>query len=1112
MKSGATKEQIQDFKSRWMDTSIYGKMSSGQAAFNSLKGWRKAEGADLNAADNQVQREVEASAEMAKILLEHALLTAEERSKENHQDILNEKMEKLIINGIPFSNALGYSAAENRLLSYLDVAGRMVESIQDINSPKLTSAKDAARGYILYQAENEAEPILWEDSVYEYLQGADSKETVVSEAARYNLQMSLRGNWDPGVIMASADQKGLSEGMSHADELYDALIEACDSDVYGYSNRAEASAAFGNADVVRTFHRPNSRTNVTVMYLLTHGLTMNDILSDKPDMLEKKREVGDHLKSLFYESTSKTKEEREEEIAKIYVAMEKETPGLLNFSADLHNDEKLAEELLNIKLQNTLMDIRQSRNANIKSSMIVLEGGQEEGDKLIRQQYTTSELVLAAQARSEFVRNNPAFGNADAVMSQEEIFTQVMARATLEHMVKTHRGQETLKESESVYTLPNKCEDFTNYFNAQISEEEKPFMLSELARYAAMPNQQDQVIDFITIPDPDNPGKDKRQPVFTQEILDKVHQQAAMAAENKKISDIYEALTQGQGRFHVDSKEYKAIINTLKQINESAGEKADGKNLRDIQALYGTLGQQCDIYLAGKTKDSRHTETGKRRFDLIQELRQQQAADVEAIGNIDVGEIKKVETWGELIGKSRTKKIHVNTQETTKVGAAMSSRMHIQVDGLDGFFTESTKYESIEETAAGLANDVPERFKDYFMSLSENVGLSPLYNQMIKRATPEMLEKQYNEWQKWAHDRAASKLGEAEVELLENDPDYAEHANKVFLQLSAKKPANAMLNSAGISVGRNLDERNVAMSRIASLLGKPNLIAHSRKMELVDESGNTMQGIFMEKAEGFDIAKRSEDPMFSRHVDFDTVGLKKDLADLQILDYICGNIDRHSANMFYDIREDETTQKRYVAGIMGIDNDTSFGILTSESALKYGETQMSGSNALGAINADMAAKVLSFNRPILEYALQDVLTKEEIDAAWIRTQSIQNAITMQITAPREMEANTQINIMYSDREWELNSLADLKTRAGKNYFSIAESVSAGIDYNNRIKAEKAAATTEAKTEKKKDKPDRVRSMSFTEFAGSDKTAMEGRRRSQPARTLSNIKKAETMDK
>lgn len=589
-----------------------------------------------------------------------------------------------------------------------------------------------------------------------------------------------------------------------------------------------------------------------------------------------------------------------------------------------------------------------------------------------------------------------------------------------------------------------------------------------------------------------------------------------MAAENKKISDIYEALTQGQSRFHVDSKEYKAIINTLKQINEMAGKNADGEHLRDIQKLYGTLGQQCDIYLAGKTKDNRHTEIGKQRFDLIQALRQQQTADVEAIGNIDAGGIKKVEKWGELIGKSRTKKIHVNTQETAKVGAAMSSRMHIQVDGLDGFFTESTKYESIEETAVGLANDVPERFKDYFMSLSDNVGLSPLYNQMIKRATPEMLEKQYNEWQKWAHDRAVSKLGEAEVELLENDPDYAEHANKAFLQLSAKKPANAMLNSAGIRVGRNLDERNVAMSRMASLLGKPNLVAHSRKMELVDESGNTIQGIFMEKAEGFDFAKRSEDPMFNRHVDFDTVGLKKDLADLQILDYICGNIDRHSANMFYDIREDETTHERYVAGIMGIDNDTSFGILTSESALKYGETQMSGSGALGAINADMAATVMTFNRPMLEYALQDVLTKEEIDAAWIRTQSIQNAITMQITAPEKMEANTQINIMYSDREWERSSLADLKKRAGKNYFSIAESASAGIDYINRSKAEKAAATSEAepeaKTEAKKDKPGRVRSMSFTEFAESDKTAVEGRRRSQSVRTLSNTKKPETMNK
>ena len=50
--------------------------------------------------------------------------------------------------------------------------------------------------------------------------------------------------------------------------------------------------------------------------------------------------------------------------------------------------------------------------------------------------------------------------------------------------------------------------------------------------------------------------------------------------------------------------------------------------------------------------------------------------------------------------------------------------------------------------------------------------------------------------------------------------------------------------------------------------------------------------------------------------------LKKDIANLQILDWLCGNPDRHFHNIFYKFDEAGN-----VTGVVGIDNDLSFEVL-----------------------------------------------------------------------------------------------------------------------------------------------------------------------------------------
>lgn len=151
----------------------------------------------------------------------------------------------------------------------------------------------------------------------------------------------------------------------------------------------------------------------------------------------------------------------------------------------------------------------------------------------------------------------------------------------------------------------------------------------------------------------------------------------------------------------------------------------------------------------------------------------------------------------------------------------------------------------------------------------------------------------------------------------------------IFLDLlattcSAKNRLN-INQGIGIRPNGNVNRRNAAMSRMAQLLGCPELIAHSENMKLQID-GKEMKGTFMREAKGEDLNKLTEhSPMLcSTEGSMNSLQLKKQLADLQILDYLCGNPDRHGGNLFYqyDRKKDGSVVMRSVCGI---DNDSSFG-------------------------------------------------------------------------------------------------------------------------------------------------------------------------------------------
>jgi hypothetical protein len=126
------------------------------------------------------------------------------------------------------------------------------------------------------------------------------------------------------------------------------------------------------------------------------------------------------------------------------------------------------------------------------------------------------------------------------------------------------------------------------------------------------------------------------------------------------------------------------------------------------------------------------------------------------------------------------------------------------------------------------------------------------------------------------------------------------------------------------------------------------------------------------------------------------------MADLQVLDFLCGNVDRHMYNRLYKFSHNEQGEV-VLDGVVGIDNDNAFGKDTLE---LEGNQHNVGLKALGAISASMARKILGLTAEKVAFMLSDYgLSHDEKKAVAARLDALQRKIGQ----ARMIGKNTQIN-------------------------------------------------------------------------------------------------------
>lgn len=423
--------------------------------------------------------------------------------------------------------------------------------------------------------------------------------------------------------------------------------------------------------------------------------------------------------------------------------------------------------------------------------------------------------------------------------------------------------------------------------------------------------------------------------------------------------------------------EYNNYLTSSIRGNDTAGNKAKNlKNLqyylkklnkeiarcyeRDLRNQYMPIGRDrlkkmkslyklCDYYASKAEKKVRDKKLTGTLVSQLHKILKEDEAYVNCLSENDV-----------FPEKFRRNVVALESKKLGHVGVTMNTRNPITYidenkNKVFGFFTETSANDSVKEEEIN-------KFRKIKADLQGKIKDSNF------QGSKKTLRKQLNDM----------------IDAWEADAD---------------KNRAMICDKAGIGHACNITDRNCAMTQIANLLGLNRLLAASHSMTVYDTEGRERKGVFMETGKGIRYDNLCEIPRFQDALQQMTRGkkaqlklssptLKKDLADMQILDFICGNIDRHQENMTYIFDNDPMSPK--LIGIQGIDNDLSMGTINPTDK---GNSRLPALKYMYVISESLAAKIKAMKKEDLEYVLKGLaLTEEEIAAAWKRTTEVKTRL------------------------------------------------------------------------------------------------------------------------
>lgn len=521
-----------------------------------------------------------------------------------------------------------------------------------------------------------------------------------------------------------------------------------------------------------------------------------------------------------------------------------------------------------------------------------------------------------------------------------------------------------------------------------------------------------------------------------------------ISGKEQNLEELYEQLEKskkgGMSFFKTNSEYYQAVSHGLRNVLESMTLKLTDST-EDVQETldlvkydYEKLINACKQYLSRSAK----THHGQARQGIVHNILERAELDMQAFrGYIGehflLPENEKAETVGDAIKTIRRKKLFLtkSDDEYEHVGGE-ASRLTVLKEGDFLNSNDSGYFKEQEEFTLGLSA------KEYILNIMEKARkrypITDAQYEKVKKECDENTKSDYFTNNIKNFIRKAQSLPEYSndevcfrfIELVTNS------ANSIDT-IRANINDGDKLNYQGKKGDKiNLSGRNVATSRVAEFLGIGNVVAKSETVEVFEPGMKKGKiGNLMKKAEGrsgekvtrslqrelIDAGHESGKGEGANIIkDKITGNFQRDMSNLQILDYLTGQIDRHWNNfMVQEETKTETetgTEKTKLTGLTGIDNDFAFGNAKIGNKGKIGSHGITPVNQKGELiiphmDKKLAERILSMDKKQLEFLLVDLIEKENIEAACKRLEILQKAIK---TADE--------NVFVEDGNWNENTL------------------------------------------------------------------------------------------
>lgn len=493
----------------------------------------------------------------------------------------------------------------------------------------------------------------------------------------------------------------------------------------------------------------------------------------------------------------------------------------------------------------------------------------------------------------------------------------------------------------------------------------------------------------------------------------------------QRNADYYARIIE-EGKKSPHSSKYQAFCDALKTLVETSRElsKSDRQlspnEYANLKKSYRKVKQACQDYL---NPDMEFTDFEKERKGIIENISKVISKDLMVLNGCNPKEPGKL---SDIIMKSRSHVINLNSKDLIKVGGALSSRIPLKTSNdKKGFFTPLTVYNQNEKITA-----VIDKHKEKFTQIPE---LAETFDTKIERLrtidrSQDILcsacpDRPIDEYIKFtgSPSRAEEKIirigrmlgigkDEKEVKAMFNKHKSLRKDLISFINdMAPIANERGIMAYAGIKKGADISSRNCAMTNVAKMLHCENLLANSVPMT-VKIDGKDVQGVFMETVDGSDVKRiKEDDPILDADAhSFQSPEALQQIIDLQTIDFICGNVDRHFGNVIFQFNKNSSGDIR-LSGIKGIDNDCAFGTPNIHEGRQV--LRMVNPDKMQYITESMWKTLQHINKDTLQVHLAGTnLSPEEIDAAWERTEKVRDAVISGKIKP------------ISSEHWKTNSL------------------------------------------------------------------------------------------